>query len=88
MEKMAPANEELLGNSQVQILLKLTKLETKLDNVISLLQKQDEAISNLRMRVEELEKTRAKANGALAVVVACGGAVGSLLTMIVKYFSG
>jgi hypothetical protein len=62
------------------------RIETKLDAALKHQDGQDEAISELRARVETLEKVNARSKGYLAALTAVGGIAGAIASTVAKYF--
>ncbi len=62
------------------------RLETKINLVLQRLDIQDADIQQIRTRVEDLEKSRAHSEGALAAIGALGGLIGAMATAALKNF--
>lgn len=64
----------------------VTRLETKIDQLITQHTAQDAELKSIRSRVESLERGRAHSKGVTAVLTAIGGLVGGIVTMVVKNY--
>jgi len=62
------------------------RLETKIDMILSRLDRQDGEITDIRGRVEDLERTRAHSKGVLATISALGGLIGAIVTAAIKNY--
>jgi len=62
------------------------RLETKIDMILSRLDRQDNEIADVRSRVEHLERARAHSKGILATIGALGGLIGAITTALIKNY--
>lgn len=78
---MQPSNSDF-----IRLIESNARLETKIDMVLTRLDGQDEQITSIRGRVEDLERSRARARGVMATLTAVGGLAGGLASTAIRMF--